>query len=194
MRKIIIFLLLIGSIIVSNGCYWLFSDIQTKCVEKISNKQETSFYEKASILTLHLGICTVGSLYCYEAAIANMRMLFTSKDTIYLHSDKWITPKIKQRFANRQFGKMAWNGDVDYAFKSPEKDAAILLNWCELKEQTINGKLCYTAACDYTWKCPSKTTFKITDNFSIVLYEEQFYELEKVGILHPYKLICYYEK
>ena len=55
------------------------------------------------------------------------------------------------------------------------------------------GKLCYVAECDYTWKVPSKTTFKVTDSFSIVVYEQLFYELEKAGILHPFKLICYYE-
>lgn len=89
---------------------------------------------------------------------------------------------------------MAWNGDNDYAFSSPEKGGTILLNWCMLSEQEINGKLCYVAECDYTWKQPSRTTFKITDKFLIVLYEQLFYELEKIGILHPFKLVCYYEK
>lgn len=65
---------------------------------------------------------------------------------------------------------------------------------CILSEQEINGKQCYVAECDYTWKVPIRTTFKITDKFSIILYEQLFYELEKIGILHPFKLICYYEK
>lgn len=194
MKKILINLLIILLLIFGNGCYWLFSDIQTRCVEKIANNQSTSFYDKASILTLHLGICTAGAFYCKEAAWANLKMLTTNNDTVYLHSDKWITPKIRKRFESNKLGKMTWNGDVDYAFKSPEKDGAILLNGCLLKEQVIDDKLCYTAECDYTWKQPSKTTFKITDNFSIVVYEQLFYELEKIGLLHPFKLICYYEK
>lgn len=68
--------------------------------------------------------------------------------------------------------------------------------WVSIKlgEEVINQKPCYTATCDYTWICPGRTTFKITDNFSVVMYEELFYELEKTGILHPYKLVCYYEK
>lgn len=184
----------IVALIIGNGCYWVFSDIQTQCAEKIIEGHKTSLYDKASILSLHLGICTVGALYCQEAAYANFMMLITRKDTVYLHSDKWITPKVKARLENQQWGKMAWNGDVDYAFRSSEKDGAILLNWCTLGEQTIEGKPCYTATCDYTWKVPSKTTFKLTDKISIVLYEQLFYELEKAGILHPYKLICYYEK
>ena len=49
--------------------------------------------------------------------------MITKKDTIYLHSDSWITPKIKKRFKNGQFGKMAWNGNADYAFRSPEIQA-----------------------------------------------------------------------
>ncbi len=184
----------IVALIIGNGCYWVFSDIQTQCAEKIAEGHETSLYEKASILSLHLGICTVGALYCPEAAYANFMMLITRKDTVYLHSDKWITPKVKARLENQQWGKMAWNGDVDYAFSSPEKDGAILLNWCTLGEQTIEGKPCYTATCDYTWKVPSKTTFKLTEDISIVLYEQLFYELEKTGLLHPFKPICYYEK
>ena len=184
----------IVALIIGNGCYWVFSDIQTQCAEKIIEGRETSLYDKASILSLHLGICTVGSLYCPDAAYANFMMLITRKDTVYLHSDKWITPKVKACLENQQWGKMVWNGDIDYAFRSPERDGAVLLNWCTLGEQSIDGKPCYTAACDYTWKVPSKSTFKLTDNISIVLYEQLFYELEKVGILHPYKLVCYDEK
>ena len=187
-------ILVIIFLVVGNACYWVFSDIQTRCSEKIAEGKSTSIYEKASILSLHLGICTVGAFYCPEAAYANFKMLVTSKDTVYLHSDKWITPKVKARLGNQQWGRMAWNGNIDYAFRSPEKDGAILLNWCILGEQVIDGKLCYTAECDYTWKVPSRTTFKLTDNISIVLYEQLFYELEKSGILHPFKLICYDEK
>lgn len=195
MKKLIIFFLFtITGLLFVNGCYWIFSDIQTQCIKKIEGNQPISVYEKASILTLHAGICTVGAFYCKEAAYANFKMLITDKDTVYMHSENWITPKIKARFKNKELGRMTWNGNVDYAFSSPEKDGAILLNWCELKEQTIDGKPCYVAECDYTWKVPSKTTFKVTDSFSIVLYEQLFYELEKIGILHPFKLICYYEK
>ena len=195
MKKLIIFFLFaITGLIFINGCYWIFSDIQIQCIKKIEDNQPISVYEKASILTLHAGIFTVGAFYCKEAAYANFKMLITDKDTVYMHSDNWITPKIKTRFKNKELGRMTWNGDTDYAFSSPEKDGAILLNWCELKEQTIDGKPCYVAECDYTWKVPSKTTFKVTDLFSIVLYEQLFYELEKIGILHPFKLICYYEK
>lgn len=187
-------ILVIIFLVVGNACYWVFSDIQTRCSEKIAEGKSTSIYEKASILSLHLGICTVGAFYCPDAAYANFKMLVTSKDTVYLHSDKWITPKVKARLDNQPWGRMAWNGNIDYAFRSPEKAGAILLNWCILGEQVIDGKLCYTAECDYTWKVPSRTTFKLTDNISIVLYEQLFFELEKSGILHPFKLICYDEK
>lgn len=157
-------------LVVGNGCYWLFSDVQTRCVEKISAGEETSHYDKASILTLHMGICTVGALYCSEAAWANLKMLTTRADTVYLHSDRWLTPKVKARFACHQLGRMAWNGDMDYALDSPEKDGAVLLNWCTLSEQVIDGP-CYVAACDYTWKVPSRTTFKLTEDISLVIYE-----------------------
>ncbi len=194
MKRIIIIILVVFSVILGNALYWLFSDIQTTCVEKIAEGKGTSIYDKASILTLHLGICSIGYLYCPEAAYANMQMLISNEDTVYLHSEKWLTPKVKSRFEKKQLGKMTWNGDIDYAFNSAEKDGAILLNWCILDERNINGKPCYVAECDYTWKQPSKTTFTLSKNFSIVVYEQLFYELEKVSILHPFKLVCYYEK
>ena len=127
-KKIMISAAFILALIIGNECYWVFSDIQTRCVEKIAKGEETSLYEKASIATLHMGICTVGALYCPEAAWANFRMLVTRKDTVYMHSDKWITPKVRSRLEKEQWGRMAWNGDADYAFGSPEKDGAILLN------------------------------------------------------------------
>lgn len=194
MEKMIIILLLIVGLVVGNGCYWLFSDVQTRCVGKITRGEKTSWYDKASIASLHMGICTLGALYCLEAAWANFKMLITRKDTVYMHSDNWITPKVRARLDREQWGKMAWNGDIDYAFDSPEKDGAILLNWCMLGEREIEGKPCYVAECDYTWKVPSKTIFKITEKVEVVLYEQLFYELEKIGLLHPFKLICYYEK
>ena len=115
MKKVIICFLIALLLITTNICYWVFSDIQTKCVEKIDKGYEISLYEKISILTLHLGICSVGTLYCSEAAHMNFKMLTTKKDTVYLYSNKWLTPKIKKRFKNHQLGKMAWNGDTDYA-------------------------------------------------------------------------------
>lgn len=194
MKKLLIYISLIFILIFGNGCYWICSNIQTKCVEKIEQGSSISFYDKFSIFTLHAGLYTIGQFYCKDAAWSNLKMLTTNKDTIYIHNDRWITPKIKARFENGQLGKMAWNGDTDYAFKSPEKNGAVLLNWCVLDEQIIDGKQCYVAECDYTWKVPSKTTFKITDKLEITLYEQLFYELEKIGLLHPFKLVCYYEK
>ena len=193
-KIVVISVAFILALIVGNGCYWVFSDIQTRCADKIAEGRETSLYDKASILSLHLGICTVGALYCPEAAYANFMMLITRKDTLYMHSDRWITPKVRARLEKAQWGRMAWNGDTDYALGSPEKDGAVLLNWCMLGEREIEEKLCYVAECDYTWKVPSKTTFKITENIAIVIYEQLFYELEKIGLLHPFKLVCYYEK
>ncbi len=46
MKKWIISLLLIIILFIANGCYWLCSNIQTKCVNKIADNQELSLYEK----------------------------------------------------------------------------------------------------------------------------------------------------
>lgn len=187
-------ILLLLLIIIANACYWLVSDIQTRCVEKIAQGQETSLYEKASILSLHMGICTAGYLYCPDAAWANMQMLLTRKDTIYLHSDSWLSPQIRQRFRQGRLGRMAWNGNTDYALSSPEKDTAILLNWCTLDIRSIDGRQSYVAQCDYTWRQPSRTTFSIAPGLSITVYEQLFFELEKAGILKRFLLVCHWEK
>lgn len=178
--------------VVLNAVFYLVS-FQYKTVAKIDQGERISLYEKMSILSLHAGMCTVGSLYCPDAAYANFRMLTTKEDTIYMHDDEWLTPKVKERFRTNRLGKMAWNGNVDYAFNSKEKDAAILLNYCYLNIENIKGKDCYTATCEYTWRQPSKTTFNL-GFVKITVFEQLFYELEKCGILHPYTLVCYYER
>lgn len=176
-----------------NGIFYLLH-YQYKTVKKIANHEGISLYEVGSILTLHAGLYTVGSLYSPISAYANARMLYLPKDTIYLHSDTWLSPKIKKRFAENKLGYMAWNGDKDYAIWSKEKDAAILLNWCTLKTREIKGKQCYVAECRYSWQgIVSKTQFRM-GFMTITVHEQLFYELEKRNILHPYTLVCYYEK
>ncbi len=195
MKKALIFITVFGVVllgIVLNAVFYLVSG-QYKTVAKIDRGEEISLYEVASIMSLHAGICTVGSVYCPEAAYANFRMLTTREDTIYMHSDKWLTPKVKERFRANKLGRMAWNGDADYAYNSKEKNAAILLNYCYLNTRRIKGKDCYTAACEYSWVAPSKTTFNL-GFIKIVVFEQLFYELQKRGILHPYTLVCYYEQ
>ena len=45
-------LMVVVALIVGNGCYWVFSNVQTRCAEKIAEGYETSLYDKASILSL----------------------------------------------------------------------------------------------------------------------------------------------
>lgn len=194
-KKVIIAVSILGVAllaIVLNAVFYLVNG-QYKTVAKIDRGKGVSLYEVASIMSLHAGICTVGSVYCPDAAYANFRMLTTREDTIYMHSDKWLTPKVMERFRANKLGYMAWNGDADYAYNSKEKNAAILLNFCYLNTKRIKGKECYTAACKYSWVAPSKTTFNL-GFIKIVVFEQLFYELQKRGILHPYKLVCYYEQ
>lgn len=186
--KILIIIVIIG---ILNGIFYL-TNYQYKTVEKINKNVPINLYEKVSILTLHTGLYTIGSLYCADAGYANFKML-TKQDTVFIHNNKWLSPKIKQRFKNNNLGRMAWNGNKDYAFNSKEKNAAILLNYCYLKTRIINDKPCYVAECHYTWKQPSKTVFNL-GFIKITVFEQLFYELEKEDILHPYILVCYYEK
>ncbi len=190
--KVLVVFVAFMMLCVANSIFYL-GYYQYRTVEKIKNGESTNLYEKFSILTLHAGIWTVGSLYCPMAGYANLRMLVCPKDTVTIHSNKWLSPKIKQRFKENKLGKMAWNGNKDYSIFSKERDASILLNYCYLKYKKIDGKLCYVAECPYTWKQPSETKFNL-GVMTVTVYEQLFYELEKCGILHPYTLVCYYEK
>lgn len=192
-KKGIVALLVILGIALLNSAYWLFSDKQDRCIEKINSGKNLSVYELASLATLHMGICTVGWLYCPLAAEANMKMWTTRKDTVYIESRSWVSPKIRKRIRNNEWGKVAWDGNEAYQPSSPEKTAALTLNWCMLKKMTIKDKPCVAAVCDYTWEKPSKTQFHL--GFATIrVYEQLFYELEKRHVLHKFKLVCYYEE
>lgn len=77
-------------------------------LHQIANHEGISLYEVGSILTLHAGLYTVGGLYFPISAYANARMLYLPKDTLYQHSDTWLSPKIRQRFAEHRLA--AWPG------------------------------------------------------------------------------------
>ena len=177
-----------------NGCYYLAKG-QYTTVDKIAQGKSISLYEKTTIYTLYMGLYMFGWMYAPQAAWANMQMAFPhSYDTIYYKSDCIVTPQITERVKAKRWGKMAWNGNIAYAWSSPERNAAILLNWCNLSTETIDGVECVTATCPYTWKVPSKTTFQITKGLEITIQEQLFYELEKCGWMHPYNLVCYTDK
>lgn len=189
--KLLIKILLGVVILVLLNAFYYFLHHQYKTADKIHKGESINLYEKASILTLHTAVYTLGYLYCPDAAYGVFKM-YTKNDTVYRHSDRWLSPKVMDRFNKNIEGKMAWNGDIAYKWNSPERHAAITLNYCYLKKRKINGKMCYTAECPYTFKVPSKTTIDL-GFFSIVIFEELFYELEKIGILHPFTMVCYYE-
>lgn len=191
-KKTIKALTIVITLNIINGIFYLCY-YQYKTVAKIQESKRINLYEKCSIMTLYGGICSMGTIYSPLAGYANFRMFANTKDTIYIHSNKWMSPQIKKRFKENKLGKMAWNGNKDYSFFSEEKDAAILLNYCYLKIGEIKGKTCYIAECHYTWEQPSKTIFDL-GIFKITVYEQLFYELEKSKMLHPYTLICYFEK
>lgn len=195
-RIILIAICSLALVIFANGIYYVFSG-QFKTMDKINKSAPISFYEKCSIYTMHMAIYTFGWVYSPEAALCNFRMCVPYKsDTIRYETDCWLTPKVIKRISNNQFGKMTWSGNPhdghigDYDIRSPEHRAAILLNWCMISEIADY----YTATCDYTYKVPSPTQFRLTKNVKVVINEDLFYELEKCNWLHPYVLVCYCSK
>ena len=66
-KQIIISFILAITIIAGNVIYWITSDIQQKCYDKIKNKTELNLYEKCSIYSLNLCICAFGWVLSPEA-------------------------------------------------------------------------------------------------------------------------------
>lgn len=84
-------ILLISLFLISiNTLYWVFSDIQQKCYNKIKPGIELNLYEKISIYSINLGMCTFGAFVSPEAAVQQFLCTVPTKDTVILHS-KFLT-------------------------------------------------------------------------------------------------------
>ena len=73
------------TIVLINGTYWLLSDIQQKTYEK-SKTTNLNLYEKCSIYSLHLGICTFGWFVSPEATRQQIWCMFPTNTTIVRRS------------------------------------------------------------------------------------------------------------
>ena len=100
-KKILIFLLTTIILIAGNVVLWVTSDIQQRCYNKIENKIELNLYEKCSVYSLNLCICTFGWILSPEATRQQIWCTIPTKDTIVRHSkhfsnDEYIKSLIKK--------------------------------------------------------------------------------------------------
>lgn len=107
-------ILLAGVII--NGTYWLLSDIQMDCYNKVYNqKQDLNLYEKCSIYSIHLGICCFGYILSPEATKQELLCLFPTTGIVELHSNSLSENKTISAFITK--------------YPNATKDNPIYLSW-----------------------------------------------------------------
>ena len=87
MKKIIISLLFLIAVNAANVVYWTTGNIQQECYEKIKSGQDLNLYEKSSIYSINLCICTFGWFLSPEATIQQILCTVPTNDTIVMHSD-----------------------------------------------------------------------------------------------------------
>ena len=119
-KKIIITLTAIVVVFTVNVLYWTLSDIQQDCYLKIKKGQDLSFYEKASVYSLNICICTLGWPLSPEATRQQIWCTFPSNDTIIAHSNYFSNhEKIKsliKKYPNATIDnptKVAWKADYN---------------------------------------------------------------------------------
>ena len=120
MKKFAITLIIVISLIAGNVLYWILSDIQQECYYKIRNNTELNFYEKSSIYSINLCICTFGWPLSPEATIQQILCTVPTKDTIIMHSDFFANhEKIKSlmaRYPNATINnpiRVTWKADYN---------------------------------------------------------------------------------
>ena len=142
MKKVLIIILIlfvsVFTIIFVNGCYFVFWG-QEKAMSKLQNNQDLNLYECCSIYTMHMAVWMFGWPLSPEAARECFKLHFSQQDTVEFKTTNAIySPKIAkacESLSDKPVGTsiiVTWNGDIDYALKSPEHRAAIALNPCKI--------------------------------------------------------------
>ncbi len=89
-RTILIAICSLVVVVFVNGTYWVFSDIQQRCYAKVQqadfSKEALSTYEKCSMYTINLAICTFGYPLSREATIQQIFTLFPTSTIHEWHS------------------------------------------------------------------------------------------------------------
>ena len=190
-RIIIRIVLLLLFVLVVNGTYYVFWG-QFKSVDRLNQNKELSLYEKLSIYSMHLCICTMGWIYSPEATREIIAMSFPhNRDkTIYKESDFFLKyPIINNRYRTQYSRFKVAFKDTAYSHSDPNHRLALAVNpgylWRDANtvylEAPIHYPVCYN------------THIGITSNIQIIINECLFTYLEQIRWLHPYTLIYHTE-
>ena len=85
-KTILISVAVIIGLVAANVVYWITSDIQQECYQKIRSGKELNLYEKSSIYTINLCICAFGWSLSPEATVQQILCTVPSKDGLTIPS------------------------------------------------------------------------------------------------------------
>lgn len=118
MKKIIIITLIsIITLIACNVLYWVTSDIQQECYNKLQNKQELNLYEKCSIYSINLCICAFGWPLSPESTVQQILCTIPTNDTIVLHSN-YLFKNEKIQYLKKKYPNATKNNPARIAWKA----------------------------------------------------------------------------
>lgn len=193
-RKIILTILAVLTIVIGNGCYYVFHG-QFRSAEKIRLGRDLSLYEVGSIYTMHLAICTVGWLYSPEATKEVLGMSFHAnrgriieKESDFFLKCPSVAAKVRSLGSPSLKQKIAFDGDVSYMYNSPDRRLALAVNpgyiWKDCERVYLQADAHYP-------KCYN-THIGLPWGGQVTVNECLFSYLEDKGILHPYSVVYSY--
>lgn len=197
-KKGLIAFAMLVSLVFINGTYFVFCH-QVRTMEKIRKGGKANLYECCSIYTMHMALWMFGWPLSSEAAWECFLLhLPHEKDEIvtFRSGRAFYTPKMKAAIASladKPYGasvRVAWNGDRDYAFNSPERRAAIAVNACDVTKRkpevsSVQGIYEVSVTCPMLYPTYSRTNFNL-GKFTIVIHEGLFRHLQNRDWLSRY--------
>lgn len=180
-----------------NGTYWLLSDIQMRCYDKVyKHKQDLNFYEKCSIYSLHLGICCFGWPLSPEATRQELYCTIPSDGIMEWHSYAFNKSKTIEKFKKKPYTKkwLYWNV-CDYHDGYVDADYLSISTYYDLRcALAVNGSYIYKEGDQ--WKITFKNNeFKYphipiyTKVGPFKFHESLFRYLQEIGWMHTPKIV-----
>ncbi len=178
---------MIVAIIFANGIYYVFRG-QFKSAEKLDHKMELNLYEKLSIYSMHIAICSIGWIYSPEATLEYIGMSFPwNRDkTIEVDNGFFLrNPTIAMNLKVRVTDKRIAFKDQCYSLTNPNHRLALAANPGFLSV----GKEITTFTVPVHYPYCRNTHIGITDKLVLVMNENLFNYLEQEHWLHPFTVV-----
>ena len=189
LKRILITVAIITSILIINGCYYVFNG-QFRSVEKLNSGQDLNLYECFSAYTMHMATWILGWPLSPTAAYECMTLHFPHRDETTVINNEYLraklaTPKIIRAMRSLKDSpvcssvRVAWNGNEAYSVLSPEHNAAIAVNPCIVTKELImdDGTALYTIRSSMQYPKYSESKFNIGP-CTITIHEGLFRHLQ----------------